>query len=444
MGPDSSLWCEYLDIAKVLWASLPSGDVNIILLRQNLVSRLALPFVPLPASGELFILSLDECPSPLPVSHLYVGFGSSSFSLRPSPKSFGLLGYPTRESNAMYIRLSVCRPDFVHWLSFVCSARCLVCDCPSGRRCECHAQCLRSLVRSRQCTSSASTSQVLDEPLCEPCTDPDLDDEDPVHVLQSDVQFDDLANINETTRASHSVPSGPGYPKQWLFLIHTIRSSPSKIFWEIFSGSAVLTSAFWNAGWICGPPIDILEDPSYNVLNPAFLALLIGLILEGRVALLHVAPPCSSFSWAVNRFITYAMRSLEFPEGFPNLPPHRQEKVALGNAIADVALKLCTAQEKVKGAWQWEQPEGSIMLSLPAIKEFISRLGIYQACAWVCFFGAPWAKPTAVISNHPYVMELDVRCPWWPHEHIPLVGYGPDGRNWTAIAGPYWPKFCEA
>ena len=46
------------------------------------------------------------------------------------------------------------------------------------------------------------------------------------------------------------------------------------------------------------------------------------------------------------RFKSYAMRSRAFPEGLPNLPEHRQEKVKLGNALAIAAIHIARAQEK--------------------------------------------------------------------------------------------------
>ena len=128
-----------------------------------------------------------------------------------------------------------------------------------------------------------------------------------------------------------------------------MRSAPQRIFWEIFAGCAILTSMFIEENWCCGPPIDVLIDASLNLLNPAFVGVILGLILEGRVALLHVGPPCSSFSWAVNRWRKYAMRSVWCPEGFWGLPAHRAEKVRLGSALAEVSLRLCKAQEQVHG-----------------------------------------------------------------------------------------------
>ena len=46
------------------------------------------------------------------------------------------------------------------------------------------------------------------------------------------------------------------------------------------------------------------------------------------------------------------MRSLVYPEGFWDLPAHRAEKVRLGNALAEVSLRLCKAREKFHAFWQ--------------------------------------------------------------------------------------------
>ena len=81
------------------------------------------------------------------------------------------------------------------------------------------------------------------------------------------------------------------------------------------------------------------------------------------------------------------MRSLDWPEGFWNLPPHRAEKVRLGNAMAEACVKLCQAQERVKGAWQWEQPWTSLMFYMRNVCSFFSKLELFWAEVWVCAFG---------------------------------------------------------
>ena len=82
-----------------------------------------------------------------------------------------------------------------------------------------------------------------------------------------------------------------------------------------FAGKACLTREFLRQGWPCGPPVDIVYNPDFDLLNPLFLAVVLGLIFERLVRVLHLGPPCSSFSMACNRFEKYAMRSANEPGG---------------------------------------------------------------------------------------------------------------------------------
>ena len=115
------------------------------------------------------------------------------------------------------------------------------------------------------------------------------------------------------------------------------------------------------------------------------MSIVIGLTLEGRFAPIHFAPPCSSFSRAVNRFMSYALRSFDFPEGLLNLPEAQMLKVELGNVLAEVTLRLAMAQERVKMAWQFEQPLSSLMMCLTSWNAFFSRSDVFHAVVWMCW-----------------------------------------------------------
>ena len=127
---------------------------------------------------------------------------------------------------------------------------------------------------------------------------------------------------------------------------------PTKAFWELFSGSARATTGFREAGWSCGQPIDVADDETFNLLDPCFLALVISLIWEGLIALLWLGPPCSSFSMVVNRFRKHAMRSAQFPGGFPWLNGERNVKLrpamlSLWLHVGCSKLPMLQAQEQL-------------------------------------------------------------------------------------------------
>ena len=178
-----------------------------------------------------------------------------------------------------------------------------------------------------------------------------------------------------------------------------------RCFWEIFSGAAVLSNAFKQAGWLVAPPIDIQNTPTHDVLNPHFQAIVIGLLLEGRVSLLHLGPPYSSSS----------------------------------TALADACVKLTAAQDAAKGHWQAEQPASSPLLLIPPWEQLQQRA--WKITRDMCMDGAPWRKPTALLANHECIKQLACNCDG-THTHIALAGKAPCSRKWTDVACPYWPQFA--
>lgn len=170
-----------------------------------------------------------------------------------------------------------------------------------------------------------------------------------------------IESLSKTVRrgAARLHQERPSWLPSWLRLIVIIRSAVAPVFWEMFSGRAGVTREFLRQDWPCGPPIDILYNPDCDVLNPVFFSMMPGLIFERLIRVLHLGPPCSSFSMAVNNFKTYAMRRASHPGVFDDSPPHRKEKVRLGNALAEISKRLVEAQERAGNYWTLEQPATS-------------------------------------------------------------------------------------
>ena len=122
------------------------------------------------------------------------------------------------------------------------------------------------------------------------------------------------------------------------------------------------------------PPVDVADCPHFNLLNPAFIALIMAVLCEGLIALLWLGPPCSSFSMAVNRFWSHAMRSHSKPEGFDWLEGVKLEKVNLGNALATIACRLFKIAVLAGSKATLEQPTSSIMWVFQAFKDLHSSV----------------------------------------------------------------------
>ena len=191
-----------------------------------------------------------------------------------------------------------------------------------------------------------------------------------------------------------------------------------------------------------GPPIDLDIHSSMDLLNVNFLNVVFGIVLEGRVTLLHLGPPCSSFSMAFNRFTSRRIRSAESPAGLPNMPTDKQILVETGNALAEGSLRLAQAQRSTGGYFQIEQPATSLMLLLPGFVSLLRDPEVHRANRAVCNDGAPWRKDTAIIANFNGIKELDLPCQGG-HKHISLESRAPNGQAWTSIASAYWPGFAE-
>ena len=309
---DSSLIWDW-EQKLVLWATMPSPCVQIGALLDQLRSLCNLRADPIPAKLlPPSVKSLGSCRVPLALDQLYVGAGCKFFPVKPSPWLNPFSACPSGGLE-LYRAYVLCRPDFEYFLGHVARASSLVCDC-STEKCVCHAQVLIDLL-PRVYNGHA---KVMDEsvfscdeelPVCGECEDESMLEEDSNYEIGRWKGGDALHDLNETIRAS-AIGQRPKYPRVWTQLIQQIRSFQVLLFWEIFSGCAVLTDCMQECGWQCATPLDILYHPDFDLLNPLFFAIVIGLILEGRFALIHLAPPCSSFSMAVNRFYSCGINSV--------------------------------------------------------------------------------------------------------------------------------------
>ena len=449
------------DMALVLMCTVPSGAHEIVEIRSLISSRLRLPESECSRSLRPAVVHADR-PVGQDASRLvYIGCGRNDPQGRPSVffNPFFFLHHSDAVANRCYQEWLATRMDLEFFLQPLLGMS-LLCDCDKGI--GCHVNILLRVLDKvfpppGACEShfgfvDTTFNSVLRSPAEFRIDVPKLsiqsesDDSGSEQVIRPNLRPEEIRQVDETRRGSFNSlrfsRERPAWPASWTSLIASVRMLTTMCFWEIFSGVAGLTSAFMNAGWAVAPPIDILYCADYDLLNPLFLGVCLGLIFERRIRMLHVGPPCSSFSMACNGTPSTRMRSEEFPAGLPHLSDVRREKVTLGNALAEVATKLCRAMSLVGNLWTWEQPWTSLMWIYPPVKEFLTMYCIALAYIDVCSFGAPWKKPTGLAANFEKILDL-VRYCTCKKPHQILRGTGPDGRAWTAIASPYWPAFAE-
>jgi len=166
--------------------------------------------------------------------------------------------------------------------------------------------------------------------------------------------YRDEIDTNDDT--AESIPRHVPWRPAWCDLVRTIRAIQRPVCWEIFAGAAVLTVAFRNVEVNCAPPIDAAKNPDFNVLDAGFFAVLLWIINAHLVDLIRLAPPCSTFSVALNGFAHSRVRSWDHPGGLPNLSAAQALTVKLGNSLAEIAAALMAAQHAAGNMFQLEQP----------------------------------------------------------------------------------------
>ena len=260
--------------------------------------------------------------------------------------------------------------------------------------------------------------------------------QDPRCCLESDLH----GRREQDGVASVTPPISP-WRKEWTLVASRVRSAGGNLFWELFAGVAILSRTFKEEGWRTAPPIDIVYTKAFNLLDPGFFMVVLGLILEGWVSVLHLGPPISSFASTVNRRASKRIKADQRPAGRDNLSAVQEAKVRIGNELAKVAVTLAKAQIKTERWFQLEQPASSLMLHLPWFRELLADPAVFKAVRCIYVDGAPWRKPTAIIANSRHILDLNAACPGC-ESHICLQGKSPDGRSWMKVANSYWPAFA--
>ena len=74
--------------------------------------------------------------------------------------------------------------------------------------------------------------------------------------------------------------------------------------------------------------------------------------------------------------------------------------------------------------------------------EFIAAKRVFLFTFRACAFGAPWKKPTTILKTMLALSSIQRYC-FCKCPHQVLAGKSPDGRNWTAVASPYWPELTH-
>ncbi len=167
---------------------------------------------------------------------------------------------------------------------------------------------------------------------------------------------------------------------------------------------------------------------------------------SGRIAGLHIAPPCSTWSRARHRpGGPPPLRDHTALWGLPRLSRRHREQLEAHNTLARVALRLCQVAQERGVPWTLEHPRD---LGPPAAS--IWRTDEVQTlqlqCDKIrcvefdqCMFGSRWLKPTTVMGNLNSMDPLGWLCDHVDH-HPPLCGRVPGSENFMTRGAQEYPE----
>jgi len=202
---------------------------------------------------------------PLDTSSVYIGVPSFGSELRPSQwcNPFDAMSPSAGTASDLYEDWLNDRADLEYFLRPL-FGKTLRCTCESPGRCH-------GAVLVRMCHDFAQKARGKQK-VIQPTPDED-DKEDPPTQTGTD------------TVVSSEISRAITMTEEWTQLVSKIRGLSGRCFWEVFAGSAILTERFHENGLPTAPPVDIATQPTFDLLNPCFLAVVLGVLLEGRVLL---------------------------------------------------------------------------------------------------------------------------------------------------------------
>lgn len=259
--------------------------------------------------------------------------------------------------------------------------------------------------------------------------------------------FGVLSLVTEKHREGSSGPVGsPGSMKGYGWPdVLSFSTLPQQFGLELFAGTARICSAFAQCGLPCFP-IDICLFPSHNVFDISVEHQIVHLLLGGRVKMVWLGMPCTSFSqarkWDDNG--PDPLRDYDNIYGYPWLSHKDRLKVLEGNNLLRFSLRLLAICERLHIPYALENPYSSFAWHMPPMKKFIKLFMPYVETLDYCQFGEDWKKSTTIMGNYWNLPVISKRCTGTRNicsatgrPHVPLAGKAANGLYRTLLAQPY-------
>jgi hypothetical protein len=230
---DGPLWGRDVRLARVLAATIPSGDATVVRLRLELMELVNITenFPELPANWATQVVDGSSLERPWPAQFIYIGSGNSLNGLNPSP-----WGSPFADANR-FIAYAGDRADVMTWLCPLVG-KSLVYDYGNKQ----HASILGSIIDEL----FSPPRDLVQAPQPQPAF---ALREAGTGVIPHGTGLAD-SNNGGMNSVGWSPMTAPRWPDEWTSMVQCIRDAPRGLAWEIFgSALAVELSVRDEAAW---------------------------------------------------------------------------------------------------------------------------------------------------------------------------------------------------
>ena len=203
----------------------------------------------------------------------------------------------------------------------------------------------------------------------------------------------------------------------------------TKSFLEVFSGSNHLSDALKKKKWEIVGSLDVKHGVTHDLTRKSTQQALVQFILTSTLCYIHFGTPCTVFSIA--------------RKGLKNLERARhRERIACELAFFTVKLVEIGLARGIY--FSIENPTSSMLWELAPIKKLRLRNDTFEVEFRMCAYGAPYKKPTRLLTNCEALCSLQRTCGHKKHSQQ-LVGrvsvIDASGKrvskNRTDLAGAY-------
>ena len=283
-------------------------------------------------------------------------------------------------------------------------------------------------------------------------------------------------DVNPADDPSRFVPlRTPTPPRPWLgpllkpeaprsFPSRKVAKTLSKCL-EVFSGKAPLSKSLGDIGLNVDPPMDAyvsagqgrthsrsgLYVRQHDLFRPEVVAKLRDGIIRGRLWYVHFGVPCST--WGRAGRLNKGTRRVGREMGDGSL-----SRECDANSLSHIVSSLCILLQQHGGIFTIENPHDSYLWNSVYISSLRSKVTCYFANFDQCAYGLrlPGSakhvyckKSTRILSNYPYISQLDRRCPGKCEAHQHEWAWGSvavKGKSvkLAAQAGHYPTSLCKA